>query len=29
MVAGRLVQRTFETENGDRRTAIEIQVQAG
>lgn len=27
MVAGRLVQRTFETEGGERRTAIEIQVQ--
>ena len=27
IVSGRLVQRTFETEDGSRRTAIEIQVQ--
>lgn len=27
MGSGRLVQRTFETEDGSRRTAIEIQVQ--
>jgi single-strand DNA-binding protein len=27
MVSGRLVQRTFEAEDGQRRTAIEVQVQ--
>lgn len=27
MVCGRLVQRTFETDNGERRTTVEIQVQ--
>lgn len=27
MVSGHLVHRTFETEDGSRRTAIEIQVQ--